>query len=151
KDGKGGGGYDKKARCVNDYGQKWTYRDPGFEQTDAHPVVNVSWNDAMAFCAWLSKKEGKQHRLPTEAAWEYCCRAGTTSRFYSGDSDDSLRTVGNIADRSLRGRLDFNAYLEGEIKNYYAKWFSVVSWDDGFPFTAPVGQFKPNAFGLYDM
>ena len=55
----------------------YSWRNPGFEQTDEHPVVNVSWNDAVAFCKWLSKKEGKTYRLPTEAEWEYACRAGT--------------------------------------------------------------------------
>ena len=53
-------------------GASWTK--PGFEQTDEHPVVCVSWNDAVAFCKWLSGKEGKPYRLPTEAEWEYACR-----------------------------------------------------------------------------
>jgi len=59
---------------------KYTWRNSGFKQEDSHPVVNVSWNDAEAFCAWLSKKEGQAYRLPTEAEWEYACRAGTRNR-----------------------------------------------------------------------
>ena len=73
---------DKKAFGFN---AKYSWRNASFEQTDEHPVVNVSWNDAVAFCKWLSKKEGKTYRLPTEAEWEYACRAGTTTRYSSGD------------------------------------------------------------------
>ncbi len=59
---------DKKEFGFN---AKYSWRNAGFEQTDDHPVVNVSWNDAVAFCEWLSKKENKTYRLPTEAEWEY--------------------------------------------------------------------------------
>ena len=100
-------------------------------------MVNVTWNDAVAFCDWLSKKEGKKYRLPTEAEWEYSCRAGTKTRFYSGDDIETLKGVANILDASFK-------------KKYpQASW--AAAWDDGYPFTAPVGKFKPNAFGLYDM
>jgi formylglycine-generating enzyme required for sulfatase activity len=60
---------------------------PDFAQTDDHPVVCVSWNDAVEFCHWLSKKEGKEYRLPTEAEWEYGCRAGSKGRWSFGDSE----------------------------------------------------------------
>ena len=65
--------------------------DPGFEQTDDHPVVNVSWNDVIAFCQWLSDKEGAEYALPTEAQWEYACRGGTTTFWHCGDSDTALQ------------------------------------------------------------
>jgi formylglycine-generating enzyme required for sulfatase activity len=67
-------------------------------------VVNVSWNDAVAFCKWLSKKEGKTYRLPTEAEWEYACRAGTTTRYYSGDDPETLAKVGNVADAAFKAK-----------------------------------------------
>jgi formylglycine-generating enzyme required for sulfatase activity len=64
-----------------------TWKNPGFEQRDEHPVASVSWNDAVAFCEWLSQKEGKKYSLPTEAEWEYSCRAGTTTRYCFGNDE----------------------------------------------------------------
>jgi len=120
------------------------WRTPGFEQTDDHPITCVSWNDANAFCAWLSKSEGATYRLPTEAQWEYACRGGTTTIYSSGDDPDLLDAHANVADGALE-----------------AKHPSVVARQrsdrlgptdgDGVPYTAPVGKFKPNVFGLYDM
>ena len=96
---------------------------PGFEQTDDHPVVNVSWNDAVKYCEWLNgKKDGYKYRLPTEAEWEYACRAGSTTRYCFGDDADRLAQYGNIGGKA-----------------------------DGFEYTAPVGSFKRNAWGLYDL
>jgi formylglycine-generating enzyme required for sulfatase activity len=111
----------------------WNWGHP--DQTLRHPVVMVSPKDAEAFCRWLSSKEGKTYRLPTEAEWEYACRAGTTTRFSFGDDESKFAEYGNTADKSAEG---------------------VVRWPkkelvDGFALTAPVGSFKPNGFGLYDM
>ena len=88
KDGNGGSGRDEKGGWVQK--PEFVWRNSGFTQTDAHPVVNVSWNDAAAFCQWLSRKEGKEYRLPTEAQWEYACRAGSMTRYSFGDDDGSL-------------------------------------------------------------
>jgi formylglycine-generating enzyme len=119
------------------YNAKCSWRHPGFKQTDEHPVVDVDWDDAEAFCKWLSRKEGKTYRLPTEAEWEYACRAGTTTRYYSGDAPESLVTVGNVADAAFKAK--------------YPYIRDVTKARDGHVFTSPVGLFKPNTFGLYDM
>ena len=117
--------------------EKYSWQNAGFEQTDEHPVVCVSWNDAAAFCQWLSKKEGKAYRLPTEAEWEYACRAGTTTRYSSGDDPEALAEVGNVADAAARAQ--------------FPDWKYTLKASDGYVFTSPVGSFKPNALGLYDM
>ncbi|NCS79583.1 MAG: SUMF1/EgtB/PvdO family nonheme iron enzyme [Microcystis aeruginosa K13-07] len=91
-----------------------------FKNNPQNPVEKVSWNDAQAFCQKLSQITGKTYRLPTEAEWEYACRAGTTTRYYFGDNDNQL---GDYA------------------------WGSENSNDT----THPVGQKKPNGWGLYDM
>ena len=121
-----------------------------FKQTDQHPVVCVSWNDARAFCRWLSGKEGKVYRLPTEAEWEYACRGGTTTRFYNGDDENGLQEIANIADASLQEKwvwgTDDPPFKKGMHLPPYAK-----PWNDGYPFTAPVGKFKANSIGLHDL
>jgi formylglycine-generating enzyme required for sulfatase activity len=117
---------------------KFSWRNPGFEQTDDHPVVIVSRDDALAFCEWLSRKEGRTYRLPTEAEWEYACRGGTTTRYSSGDDPETLAKVANVADATIRAK--------------FPKWkHPPIKASDGYMFTSPVGSFKPNAFGLYDM
>ncbi len=117
-----------------------SWRKPGFDQKGDHPVVQVSWNDATAFCDWLSKKSGKAVGLPTEAQWEYACRAGTKTAYPWRDNPDYGKGWANCADQSLKKGLP----------NVPAA-STFFSWDDGFVFTSPVASFKANAFGLYDM
>jgi formylglycine-generating enzyme required for sulfatase activity len=127
--------YDPPATWKGVAGLNW--QTPGIPQDDSHPVVAVSWNDAVAFCVWLSGMERTRYRLPTEAEWEFACRAGTTTAWYVGDDPSALRTAANIADQSYR--------------RTHPSAMDVASWDDGFAYTSPAGRFQPNAFGLYDM
>ena len=92
------------------------------------PVEKVNWYDAVEFCARLSKLTGKEYRLPSEAEWEYACRAGTTTPFHFGET-----ITGELANYNAR-----ETYAD-EPKGEYRQQ------------TTPVGQFPPNAFGLYDM
>jgi len=116
------------------------WRDPGFPQTESHPVACINWHDAQAFCRWLSEKEGVVYRLPTEAEWEYACRAGTRTHYYNGNDPEKLPEIANVADESAMGKL-----------KYYAPWRIPIKADDGYAFTAPVGRFRANSFGLHDM
>nr|WP_228122066.1 formylglycine-generating enzyme family protein [Variovorax paradoxus] len=117
---------------------RYSWRNPGFAQDDSHPVVNVSWNDAQALAAWLSQTEGRRYRLPTEAEWEYACRAGTRTRYSTGNDPATLRRGANVFDTRSA--------------THWPRWRAMaLAGDDGFAFTAPVGSFAPNAWGLYDM
>jgi hypothetical protein len=121
---------------------EYSWSNPGYPQEDDHPAMRVSWNSACAFCDWLSTKEDKVYRLPTEAEWEYSCRAGTGTRFFPGDDESTLQGYGNVFDMSHEARVPGSVAVR--------KW-TPLPWNDGFPFTAPVGRLKPNAYGLYDM
>lgn len=116
----------------------YSWRNPGFPQGDDHPVVNVSWNDAMAMARWLSEIEGVRYRLPTEAEWEYACRAGSRTRYHWGDAPVPRTSAANLFD------LDAAAH--------WPRWRAqALPAHDGFAFTAPVGSFAPNSWGLHDM
>ena len=123
-------------------GHVWTkvagasWKKTGFAQTDGHPVVCVSFDDAIAFCRWLSKKISKAVRLPTEAQWEYACRAGTQTAYAWGDEWDKGKGWANAADATAKKR--------------YRGW-RTFPWEDGYIYTAPVGTYRANAFGLHDM
>lgn len=115
------------------------WRKPGFRQDDHHPVACISWNDAQAYAKWLSRKTGRQYRLPTEAEWEYAARGKTVSSRYWGDGPDQACEYANVADKTAK------AQIPGTL--------SWVAHDctDRFAYTAPAGRFKANAFGLTDM
>jgi len=115
-----------------------SWRDPGFSQGDTHPVVCESWNDAMAFCDWLSRKEEKSYRLPTEAEWEYACRSGSSTVYHWGDDNKDGNSYCNVFDQTAKEKS--SVYLLGRLY-----------WRDGYANTSPVRSFKSNAFGLYDI
>jgi len=138
RDGGTAGAFDSKGDLHEIHNATW--KNPGFEQTDSHPVVIVSWNDATAFCRWLSEKEGQTYRLPTEAEWEYACRAGTTTSYSSGDDLADLFAVGNGLGEEFREHFHLKPK---DVNDKRPR--------DGYVFTAPIGSFRPNAFGLFDM
>jgi formylglycine-generating enzyme len=109
-----------------------------FRQDETHPVVDLTWLEAKEYTVWLSKKTGKPYRLPTEAEWEYAARAGTATPRYWGATLDSACAYENIADATA------SATKSARARN-------PANCTDGFAYTAPVGSFKPNPFGLYDM
>lgn len=145
-DGMGGYGYNrayepaksKHGDAFEGRDPKYSWRNPGFAQDDTHPVLNVTWNDAVAMSRWLSRHEGKTYRLPTEAEWEYACRAGSNTRYYNGNAPQSLPQIANTFD--------------ADAAPHWPAWQAfALSGRDGHAFTAPVGSFAPNAFGLHDM
>jgi formylglycine-generating enzyme required for sulfatase activity len=102
--------------------------DPVRFKGDNRPVESIDWYSAVEFCVRLSRLTGEQYRLPTEAEWEYACRAGTTTPFYFGET-----LTGELANYDAT-----NLYADEPKGQYRGE-------------TTPVGQFPPNAFGLYDM
>jgi len=109
---------------------------PGFSQNDSHPVTCVSWNDANAFIKWINRKEGNIYRLPTEAEWEYSARAGSKAARFWGNDENKACSYANVADRTA--------------KREWSGWI-IHNCDDGYVYTSPVGSFKSNSFGLYDI
>lgn len=145
-DGTGGYGYNraydparsKRGDAFEGRDPKYSWRNTGFAQDDTHPVLNVTWNDAVAMSRWLSRQEGKTYRLPTEAEWEYACRAGSTTRYHNGNAPQSLLQIANAFDADAA-------------VNWPAWQAFALAGRDGHAFTAPAGSFAPNAFGLHDM
>ncbi len=95
---------------------------------DRRPVINVTWHDAVAYCAWLSQETGATYRLPSEAEWEYAARAGTTTAFWWGDDIGTTRA-------NYDGRSTYGNGPKGEYRQQ----------------TVPVDTFQPNPFGLYQV
>ena len=126
------------------------------------PVLRVSWQQALAFCRWLSQKTGAKFTLPTEAQWEYACRAGSQTPLSYGGLDADFSAWANVADKALSVRPGPTGGLESNITAHFGKgiFLSAVyggnslcdeRYDDGAIATASVGSYRPNAWGLYDM
>jgi len=113
------------------------------------PLCRVSWNSAMKFCDWLSKQSGKTVTLPTEAQWEYACRAGSATPMSYGAGETDFAKLANLADKNLR-RMDKLGW--GLPVGAVPPWKPAIeSVNDGHRVSAPVGSFKPNAWGAFDM
>ena len=133
--------------------REWPCNEP------SQPALKVSWNEAMEFCHWLSNRTGLDISLPTEAQWEYACRAGTDAAMHYGGLDADFGHFANMADqtfatfgftgKSLTGKFE----IEGGIDYLVAEGVDHADrrFDDGACVTAPVGGRRPNAFGLTDM
>lgn len=111
---------------------------PSYFKSEKRPVERVNWDEAVEFCQKLSQKTGRIYRLPSEAEWEYACRAGTTTPFYFGETITTDLANYRGTDFDCNGKVYLGNYgqgLKGEFRQE----------------TTPVGSFPPNAFGLYDM
>lgn len=129
---------EASGRIGNRAGMTWQNDYSGARAGDTLPVINVSWNDASAYLAWLSARTGKRYRLPTETEFEYALRAGATTRFPWGDGNPD-RVLGNFTG-------------EGDRSPSKRSWSSAFPrYSDGFWGPAPVKSFTADAFGLYDM
>ena len=126
---------------VSASGLKWgatkSWRDPGFDQTDRDPVVCIDWTTANTYVAWLKLKTRAAYRLPSESEWEYAARAGTVTTRPWDDAQATVCEFGNVNDRTS---VDANRF-----------WWTSHECEDGWASTAPVGTYRPNAFGLFDM
>jgi len=144
--------YDQYMRYVRTGGGREPQKDSDDSWTNlpGHPVVDISWDDSVGFCQWLSRKTGKSFRLPTEAEWEYACRAGTSTALYNGPL--TIKGARNGPE------LDSIAWYGGNSgvgypysTGYDSSGWSEKQYDHTRTGTRKVGQKKPNSWGLYDM
>jgi len=113
------------------------------------PAVRVSWHQAMAFCRWLSERTGLKAALPTEAEWEYACRAGTATPLSYGGPDADFSKWANLGDRAYGGL----KVVTGGVEHLDPQGRALcdMRFTDRAPVTGPVGSYQPNAWGLHDL
>ncbi len=118
------------------YVAEHNWDNPGYPQREDAPVVCVSWSDAKAYADWLTKKTGRVYRVPSTVEFEYASRAGSTAAWFWGTDPTKACEYANVGDRSFANAFPTRPTFPCE---------------DGYVYTASVGKFKPNAFGLHDM
>jgi formylglycine-generating enzyme len=133
--------YYNDGHYIYEKARGFSWRAPGYPQEDNHPVVCVSAEDAEAYAEWLSGKTGHDYSLPNEAQYEYALRAGTTTSFFWGDEQDE-----RACEYSNQPDLEQARVMKAPSGPKYR-----FQCSDGYAFTSPVGSFKPNPWGLYDM
>ena len=109
---------------------------------ETQPVIRLTWDRAVDYCHWLSEETGYRFSLPTEAQWEYACRAGTNTPFSFGSQSNAFGRWANLADTRV------NALTRRDSPNWIP---SIDTVDDGATVTQTVGKYQPNAWGLFDM
>ncbi len=129
---------------IFDDGWRWepgrNWKDPNYDQSENHPVVCVSWDDAFAYIEWLSDDTGEQYNLPSEAEWEYAARSGSSSaRFWEGQNAGACAHA-NVSDLTRAVMNDLSRSSE-----------NIFVCEDGYAYSAPVATYNENAFGFHDM
>ena len=118
------------------FSENMSWRRPGFDQDDNHPVTCISWEDARVYTQWLSRKTSQTYRLLSASEWEYIARDGGRAEEVGRTPPEAACTAGNVADLDAAGQ--------------YPGW-QVVNCSDNYVHTAPVGSYTANALGVFDL
>jgi formylglycine-generating enzyme required for sulfatase activity len=128
------------SRTIDTYTKDHTGAGPSVNAAE-QPVVRVTWQEAVAFCDWFGRTSGQRCALPTEAQWEYACRAGTATPLWFGDLTADFGSFANLADKNLRNGL-----------RTVRPWIPAIETvNDGATITQNVSAYQPNPWGLYSM
>lgn len=139
------------------YDQQWKdhVRLGYYSNADKQPAVRMTWNDANAFCAWVAEKTSSKVLLPTEAQWEWACRAGSDQEMAFGPKSDDFSDYANLADKSIEKYAvtgvnpTFNRKNAGNpVQDYVPR---IAEFDDKEFLVSATKQYRPNTWGLYDM